>query len=168
MNQVIEQFAAECHDILSKDSGPAGIEQVRKNLEKVLVNKDVTDEYLGPDADSPRNILYEDSELGFCIIAHVFKGARIRDPHDHGPSWAIYGQVEGTTKMTEFKLLEAPADGKPGKVEAEKSYDLEPGMAVAYNIGVLHAPVRDATTKLIRIEGRNMAGVKRDKFELAA
>jgi hypothetical protein len=98
----------------------------------------------------------------------VFKGARIRDPHDHGPSWAIYGQVEGTTKMTEFKLLEAPADGKPGKVEAEKSYDLEPGMAVAYNIGVLHAPVRDATTKLIRIEGRNMAGVKRDKFELAA
>ncbi len=61
MNQVIEQFAAACHDILSKDSGPAGIEQVRKNLEKVLVNKDVTDEYLGPDADSPRNILYEDS-----------------------------------------------------------------------------------------------------------
>lgn len=167
MNQVIEQFAAECHEILKEESGASGLEQMRQRLEKVLVNEDVINEYLGPDAESPRNILYEDPELGFCIIAHVFKGARVRDPHDHGPSWAIYGQVEGTTKMTEYRLLEKPTDRKPGKVEPVKTYDLNPGMAVAYDVGVLHAPVRDATTKLIRLEGMNMDGVKRDKFESA-
>ena len=168
MNQVIEQFAAECHDILKKDSGADGLEQVRQRLEKILVNEDVIKEYLGPDKTSARDTLYEDAELGFCIIAHVYEGARVRDPHDHGPSWAIYGQVEGVTEMTEFRLLEKPADGKPGKVEAVKTYNLEPGMAVAYDVGVLHAPVRYAGTRLIRIEGTKLENVKRNKFEIVA
>lgn len=168
MNQVIEKFAAECHEILKEEPGASGLEQMRQRSEKVLVNKEVIKVYLGPDAESPQNILYEDPELGFCIIAHVFKGPRVRDPHDHGPSWAIYGQVEGTTKMTESRLLEKPADGKPGKVEPAKACDLKPGMAVAYDVGVLHAPVRDATTKRLRLEGMNMDGMKRDKFEAAA
>lgn len=168
MNPVIEQFAAECHDILKKDSGAGGLEQVRQGLEKVLANQDVIKEYLGPDQDVARNVLYEDKELGFCIIAHAYNNARIRDPHDHGPSWAIYGQVEGTTEMTEYRLLEKPKDGQPGKVEAVKTYDLKPGMAVAYEPGKLHAPVRHGPTRLIRIEGKNMENIKRDKFEKVA
>lgn len=168
MNPVIEQFAAECHDILKKDPGAGGLEQVRQGLEKVLANQDVIKEYLGPDQDVARNVLYEDKELGFCIIAHAYNDARIRDPHDHGPSWAIYGQVEGTTEMTEYRLLEKPKDGQPGKVEAVKTYDLKPGMAVAYEPGKLHAPVRHGPTRLIRIEGRNMENIKRDKFEKVA
>ena len=168
MNSVIERFAAECHDILKNDPGADGLEQVRQGLEKILVNEAVIKEVLGPDKDSPRNILYQDPELGFCIIAHAYDGARVRDPHDHGPSWAIYGQVEGTTEMTEFRLLENPKDGKPGKVEAVKTYDLKPGMAVAYEPGKLHAPVRYGPTRLIRIEGINMETVKRDRYEKVA
>ena len=88
----------------------------------------------------------------FCIIAHVFEGPRVRAPHDHGPSWAIYGQVEGTTNMTEFAKVEPPTGGRPGKVEPVKSYDLEPGMAVAYDVGDLHAPVdRLFELKVIRL-----------------
>jgi hypothetical protein len=40
-------------------------------------------------------------------------------------------------------------------------------MAKAYDIGVLHSPKRDSTTRLIRIEGKNMDGVKRDAYEVA-
>ena len=67
--------------------------------------------------------------------------------------------------MTEYKLLEKPSGGAAGKVEHAKTYELRPGMAVAYGVGVLHAPSRDKTTKLIRIEGKNLTGVKRDKYE---
>ncbi|RZV43604.1 MAG: hypothetical protein EX269_12945 [Acidimicrobiales bacterium] len=164
MNDVIERFADECHRIIVEDSGASGLEQVCERLEDVLVDESVIAEFFGPDANSPRKILYEDPELGFCIIAHVFEGPRVRDPHDHGPSWAIYGQIEGTTNMTEFRVVEPPTAGKPGKVEAVKNYDLEPGMAVAYDVGDLHAPVRNATTKLLRIEGMNMKGVERDEY----
>jgi predicted metal-dependent enzyme (double-stranded beta helix superfamily) len=168
MNPVIEQFAKACHDILKNDPGPAGREQVRQNLEKVLVDDSVVRDYFGPDADSTRNILYEDPELGFCIIAHVYKDARISKPHDHANSWAIYGQVDGVTHMTEYRSVENPADGKPGKAEPVKSYDLKPGMAVGYEPGALHAPVRHDPTKLLRIEGTNLQDVKRDRYENVA
>jgi predicted metal-dependent enzyme (double-stranded beta helix superfamily) len=168
MNPVIEQFAAECHDILKNDPGAGGLERVRQGLEKILVDKSVIDEYFGPDQNAPRNILYEDPELGFCILAHIYNEASVRSPHDHGPSWAIYGQVAGVTEMTEFRLLEKPDGGKPGKVEAVKTYDLKPGTAVAYEPGILHAPTRREPTRLIRIEGLNMDNIERDKYEKVA
>ena len=49
---------------------------------------------------------------------------------------------------------------------ASKTYVLEPGMAVAYKVGDLHAPKRDGETRLIRLEGQNLDRVKRDKYEL--
>lgn len=165
MGQIIDQFAAECHDILKQGSGPEALDRVARGLEKVLVNQEFLDEHLGADADSPRNILYEDPELGFCIIAHVYKGAKASTPHDHGDFWAIYGQAEGVTEMTEWRKLEEPRDGQPGKVEAETVYDLKPGMARAYPAGKLHSPKREDTTKLIRIEGSNLAKITRDKYE---
>lgn len=168
MNPVIEDLASDCHDILEKDPGPEGLEQVRRRLEEILTNEAVIKDVVGPDKDSPRDILYEDPELGFCIIAHVYKDASVRNPHDHGPSWAIYGQVEGVTEMTEFRLVEKPKDGRPGKAEPVKTYNLEPGMAVAYEPGKLHAPVRHGPTRLIRIEGINMETIKRDKYEKVA
>jgi predicted metal-dependent enzyme (double-stranded beta helix superfamily) len=165
MNAAIERFGAQCHDILKNNPGNDGLEQVRQCLEKILVDETVIKDHLGPDDKSSRNILFEDPEFGFCIIAHTYSDVSVRSPHDHGPSWAIYGQVEGTTEMTEFRLLEKPADGKPGKVEAVKTYDLKPGMAIAYEPGKLHAPTRRMPTRLIRVEGRNMESVKRDKYE---
>jgi predicted metal-dependent enzyme (double-stranded beta helix superfamily) len=86
MGQTLDQFAASCHDILKQDSSDAGLEKVRQGLEKFLVSDEVLNEHLGPDADSERNIIYEDDELGFCILAHVYKGPKTSAPHDHGPA----------------------------------------------------------------------------------
>ena len=129
MEQLIEQFGARCHDIIKQGHGPDELELVRQDLEKMLVNEDFLAAHLGPDADDPRKIIYEDPELEFCILAHVSKGASESPPHDHGPTWAIYGQAKGTTEMTEYRMLEPAGDDTPGKVEVLKSYQLEPGMA---------------------------------------
>lgn len=167
MDQKLENFAAECNRILKSDPGPSGLEAVSRKLEPLLLDADFVDTYLGPDNVTQRTVLYEDSELGFCILAHVYKGASSAPPHDHGPAWAIYGQAKGQTEMTEYDLITPPADGEPGQVKASKSYILKPGMAVAYPKGALHAPKREDETRLIRMEGQNLTGVKRDKFELA-
>ena len=124
--------------------------------------------YLGPDADSERKILYEDPELHFCILAHVYRGAKNSEPHDHGPSWAVYSQVAGVTEMTDWRMVQKPADGRPGKVEKVRTFKLTPGTAHLYNEGDLHSPRRDGETRLIRIEGTDLTKVKRDKFEIAA
>ena len=67
--------------------------------------------------------------------------------------------------MTDWRKVKQPSGDEPGVVEAERIYELKPGMAQFYDIGVLHSPRREATTRLIRMEGRNLAGVKRDKYE---
>ena len=112
-----------------------------------------------------RKILYEDPELGFCILGHVNHGARESKPHDHGPTWAIYGQARGKTIMSDWSMLEPASEDKPGKVRLVKEYALEPGDAHLYNEGDLHSPRREGPTRLIRIEGRNVEKIRRFPYE---
>ena len=165
MEEKLEAFAAKCHQIQKADSGPSGIEEVRSNLEPLLSDENFVSIYLGPENNEIRKILYEDKELGFCILAHVYKGASNSPPHDHGPSWAIYGQAAGKTEMTEYDKVKGQTDDEMGLASPKKNYILSPGMAVAYNIGDLHSPKRESDTRLIRMEGKNLEGVKRDKYK---
>ena len=168
MPYTLEQFAADCRAALTKEPGPAGRELCRRYTERACSDEDFKATYFGPDNTDDRKILYEDPDLKFCILAHVYKGRRISPPHDHGPSWAVYGQVEGITVMTDWKLLQKPTSGTTGKVEKMRDYELTPGVAHVYNEGVVHSPRRDGDTKLIRIEGRDLTKITRDKFEVAA
>jgi hypothetical protein len=164
MDEVLEHFAAECHRILKADPGPAGRERVAGMLRDVLSDAGFLAANLGPGTPE-RKVLYEDRELGFCILAHRYEGARESAPHDHGPSWAIYGQASGETEMTEWEVVEAASAEKAGKVRRLKTYALKPGMSQLYNEGQLHSPRREGPSALIRIEGMNMEHVSRLAYE---
>jgi hypothetical protein len=167
MTYTLDQLAADCHAAIAADPGPAGREEIRRHLERALQDPAFVAAHLGPDNTTPRQALYEDPEFHFCIMAHVYEGAKEAPPHDHADTWAIYGQAVGVTEMTEWRKLRAPQGDTPGSVAAEKVYELRPGMAVVYNEGVLHSPRRADSTRLIRIEGRNLDGVQRDAYEPA-
>ena len=164
MSQTIEQLGKAFHDILKAENNPAGRSKVSKLLQEVLKDQGFVSKYI-PDETPERKILYEDKELGFCILAHHYRGAKTSNPHDHGPYWAIYGQAAGETEMRDYKLLEAASAEKTGKVKEVRTYKLTPGIAHVYNEGDLHSPKRVDSTKLIRIEGVDMTKVKRFKFE---
>lgn len=164
MGHTLEQLAAKVHDILAAEPGPAGREKVRALVQEVLTDEAFVAKHLGDDVPE-RKILFEDPQLGFCILAHVYSGKKESNPHDHGPSWAIYGQARGETVMSDWALVEAAKPDKPGKVRLATSYTLKPGMAHVYNEGDLHSPRRDGPTRLIRIEGTNMDKVKRLAYE---
>ena len=167
MTYTLDQYSADCRAALLKDPGPAGRELVRQYTEKACTDAEFIDKYLGPDAEAERKILYEDPDLHFCILAHVYKGAKNSSPHDHGPSWAIYSQVTGVTEMTDWKLVEKPANGKPGKVVKGHTYDLTPGEGSRLQRGRCAFAEARVETRLIRIEGVDLTKVKRDKFEIA-
>lgn len=167
MGSKLDTFAAQCHDLIKQGTTQEQLDKVKSLLEPLLTDPEFVAEHLGPNFNERRHILYQDPELDFCILAHAYEGSNEAPPHDHGPTWAIYGQSSGVTHMTEYeKLSEAQAD-EPGKVKPKKSYDLKPGMAVAYAKGSLHAPKRDGDTKLIRMEGLDVSKIKRDKFVVA-
>lgn len=167
MGHTLQSFAAECHRILAVDPGPGGREKVCDVLRGVLTDRDFVAAHLGDDVPE-RKILYEDPQLGFCILAHVNRDAKGSKPHDHGPTWAIYGQAAGETVMTDWECLERPSEERPGRARFVRDYTLKPGMAHLYNEGVLHSPRRDGPTKLIRLEGVNVERIRRLPYEPAA
>ncbi len=241
MTYTLEQFSAACRQILKADSGRDGRKKICSLLQEALKDEQFISTHLGDDVPE-RKVIYEDPELGFCILAHVYKGAKESQPHDHGPSWAIYpvpqnaphvsagmnpdpklsqergaqpsrifrigvnfpegqtpnpeplfylgsaslplvglwfgtkgtdvspwygvyGQARGETEMSDWELVEAAREGKPGKARKVRTYSLRPGMAHLYNEGDLHSPRRTAPTRLIRIEGTNMDKVRRLPYE---
>jgi hypothetical protein len=161
MPYTLEDFAADIRAALTADPGPGGRAAVRGLLQRVLRDAG----YVPAELEKERNVLYEDPELGFCICAHNYKDAKRGKPHDHGPTWAIYGQAEGETEMTDWRVVSPAQGGAPAKVELERTYRLTPGDAHLYEPGDVHAPLRDGPTRLIRIEGRNTDKIERTKIE---
>ena len=115
----------------------------------------------------PREILFEDDKLGFCICGHVYDDKTIGQPHDHGSSWALYGQAEGTTEMTDWKIVKKGNGDEPSLVEPVCTYTMKSGDARFYGIGHVHSPKRTVPTKLIRIEGINLDHIRRSKITTA-
>ena len=160
MGYTLESFATDVQRILRADPSPTGREKVRDLVQDVLKDEKFVGTYVN-DNTPDRQVIYEDPELGFCICAHVNRDAREANPHDHGSSWAIYGQAFGETEMSDWEILDPAAEGKPGKVRRGRVYALKPGMAHIYNEGDVHSPKRVAATGLIRIEGKNTTKMKR-------
>ena len=163
MSLSVEEFAKQCRQALVADPGPAGRVHVVELVQAALKDPGFVAAAL-PEGTPERQVLYEDPELGFTILAHAYKGAKNSNPHDHGPSWAIYGQAEGETVMTDYDCLARPEGDKPGRAKRTQDYVLKPGDAYLYEPGVLHSPRRDGATRLLRIEGLNMDKVKRQPY----
>jgi len=163
----IEEMASEMHRIVADDPGPGGREKVCALVRKACSDKEFVAKHLP--ADGPeRKILYEDPEFGFCILAHVYHGAKESAPHDHGPTWAIYGQAVGETVMSDWDMVSPASESETGKVKLRREYTLTPGMAYVYNEGDLHSPRRAGSTRLIRIEGRDVTKIRRFPYERVA
>ena len=163
MGETLQSFAAKSREILMAENNPKGRAKVAVMLQKALQDPEFVAEQFD-DSTPERKILYEDPDLGFCILAHQYHNAKDSPPHDHGPSWAIYGQALGETEMSDYELLEPASSDQPGKVRKVKTYKLTPGVAHVYNEGDLHSPTRATSTRLIRIEGVNMETVRRLKY----
>jgi hypothetical protein len=163
VSQTLASFAAQVRAILHEQNDPAGRERVAALLRDALQDRAFVDSLF--DAASPeRKVVYQDPGLGFCILAHRYTDAKDGPPHDHGPSWAIYGQADGETVMSDWAVVEPPAHGAPGKVRKLREYAMTPGTVHVYNEGAVHAPRRTGPTRLVRIEGTNLEGVARGRY----
>jgi predicted metal-dependent enzyme (double-stranded beta helix superfamily) len=162
----LKQFIADCRGSLQRDPGPAGREQVRLNLERLLNNKDFVDEYCGDKAERGLKVLYEDPELKFQVLAHINDKARVSPPHDHGESWAIYGQAALWTDMTEWEREDDGADPKHAKLRPAKKYRLTPGHAGIYQDGAIHSIDYPDKSRFVRVTGTNLDNINRIRIDL--
>jgi hypothetical protein len=161
----LEQFIADCRAILQRDSGPPGREDVRQHLEKLLANTDFVARTCGEEVPSGLKVLYEDKDLGFQVLAHVNDKARKSPPHDHGASWAIYGQAVKYTDMIEWERV--GGDDKHAELKEAKRYRLNPGQAGIYQNGAIHSIDYPDRARFIRVTGTNLDKIQRVRFDPA-
>jgi hypothetical protein len=161
----LEQFIADCRSILTRDPGPQGREEVRQKLERLLQNPAFVKKHC-EDATRGLHVLYEDPELGFQILAHINDKARAGAPHDHGASWAIYGQATHYTDMIEWDREDDGSDPKHAKLKPVKKYRLEPGHAGIYQDGKIHSIAYPDYSRFVRVTGTNLDRIHRVRFDL--
>jgi len=167
MSYTLQQLAGDIRKTLEADPGREGRQALRPFVIRALKDPEFVAENLKdrPEGGNPREVLYEDDKLGFCICGHVYVPDATGNPHDHGESWAIYGQATGITEMTDWRVVEPGDDKKPTLVVPERVYNMNPGDAHFYDIGDIHSPRRMMPSRLIRIEGANLDHVRRTRIK---
>jgi len=161
----LDRFVSDCRTILGEDPGPAGREQVRRHLETLLAEPQFIARHC-QDATPGVTVLYEDARLGFQILAHVNAKAHASPPHDHGASWAIYGQATKYTDMIEWAREDDRKDPKHAKLKPVKKYRLMPGTAGIYQNGAIHSIDYPDHACFIRVTGTNLDKIDRIRIDL--
>ncbi len=165
MAYTLEEFCRDCRAHLDQDPGPLGREKIRLDLERLLRVPEFVDEYCGPDAERGVHVIYDDPDLGFQVLAHINAKGRASPPHDHGASWAIYGQATKYTDMTEWERVDDGSDPDRGEVREEKKYRLTPGKAGIYADGKIHSIDYPDDARFVRVTGTNLDEINRIAFD---
>ncbi len=150
MSYSLDDFCADARAILTAQDDRAGREKVRGKFEALLGNAEFLAEYVGPDSDTGVSQIYEDPDLGFCILAYNMAAPRTSPPHDHGSSWAVYGQTAGHTDMTIWRAEE-------GHIERLREFRLAAGEAGLFDVREIHSIEYTEGAKFVRVTGVDMS-----------
>jgi hypothetical protein len=164
MTYNLDQFVADCRLILKGASCASGREEVRLCLERLLRNPDFVRRYC-IDAAKGLHVLYDDAEFGFQVLAHLNEKPRVSSPHDHGSSWAIYGQAIKYTDMTEWERVDDGSDPTHATLTVAREYRLSPGHAGLYQDGRIHSIDYPADSCFVRVTGTDLDRIPRMMFD---
>lgn len=161
-----EDFCLDCRRILAGDPGPSGQEQVRAHLEKLLRDPDFEASHWTGEAEAGRRTTYEDPELGFHILSYDMAEDYVSPPHNHGESWAVYGQARDWTIMREYDRTDDGSSDENAELEQTTEYKLDPGKAGIFPSGGIHGIDYPAGARFVRVTGVDLDRIDRLKFDL--
>jgi len=165
MSYELDQFVSEARATLRRGSGAAELEDLRQRLAKLLANSEFVERTCGAEAAGGLHRLHVDTELGFEVLAHVNEKARRSPPHDHGKSWAIYGQAVGYTDMTEYRRVDDGRDPEQARLEQTRRYRLQPGEVGVFAGTAIHAIDYPDKSRFIRVTGTNLDAIDRIAYD---
>lgn len=164
MAYTLEQFCQDCHDALTADPGPAGRERIIAHLEQLLANADFVAAYLS-DQSQGKTLLHHDPETGFYAMAHGTDDGKTGKPHDHGASWAVYGQATGITNMSVWHRTDSGGAADHAEIELERTFALEPGKAALFDSHIIHSTAHPGKARWVRVTGTDLDTIERYNYD---
>jgi predicted metal-dependent enzyme (double-stranded beta helix superfamily) len=127
-----EKFVAEMRQACASGlDGRARWERCRELLQELLADPEMKRHAQswpvgGYDGKKVDNLLfYEDPDYGFVVNALIKPPGGRAMVHDHGPSWTIYGVLEGCERIVRYEATQQ-ADGSVALAETDARF-CEPG-----------------------------------------
>jgi predicted metal-dependent enzyme (double-stranded beta helix superfamily) len=162
MSYSLNDFCIDVRAILESGDNSAAREKIRQMLERLLREEEFCAEYVGPDEKPGLREIYRDPDLHFCVLAYNMAEPRTSPPHDHGNSWAVYGQTAGYTDMT----IWSAANQDSGGIDKVRTFRLDSGQAGLFDVGEIHSIQYAAGSKFVRITGVDMSLETRRVYDL--
>lgn len=166
MTYTLEEFCRDCADAIRKDPGDGAREAVRHHLERLLQNTALVEEHCAPDRPFGTYTLYHDPELDFHVLAHCFGKGSKSPPHDHGHSWAVYGQARHHTDMTVWQRTDDRTQQGHAALEVKRQYRLNPGEVGVFQPGDIHSIDFPDGTRFLRVTGTDLNRVDQAIYNL--
>lgn len=159
-----EQFCDRARQALQADGGNDGREQVRQALEELLRNTDFVAANCAADREAGIEEFYRDPETDLRVLLHTYNAGRITPPHDHGSSWAIYGQAVGYTDITMWKFTGDENEAGVKTVEPAGKTRIHPPQAGVFHPGELHSIHFTEGGRVVRVTGTDLKAAGQTSF----
>lgn len=166
MGYSLQDFCRDTREILKTGSSRAHVEKVKARMEQLLADGAFVKQYFGDDQPLGLQRIHIDP-TGFEVMTYRYNEARKSNPHDHGDSWAIYGQVAEYTEMTEWDRLDDGSNPELAGLKANPSYRLTPGKAGVYYGHQLHSTATPVNTRYLRVTGTDLENIERLRIDAA-
>ncbi len=167
MAQALQEFCSDARMILKAGASRAALEKVKASLACLLTDADFIKQQFADNAAIGLRRIYTDPDLGFEVLTYRWDKARNSQPHDHGDSWAIYGQVHEYTEMTEYERTDDRSDPQRATLSAKSKYRLNPGQAGIYWGRELHSTATPVGACYVRVTGTDLENIPRIRIDTA-
>ena len=165
MTYSLEDFCAEASQALKSDQSKSGCEAVRAAMQHLLENEDFVARYLGPDSGGMSDEIYRDADTGFVLLTHNFTRGGIRKPHDHGPSFAVYGQAHNYTDQTIWRRIDDGTEDGYAELEVADTFRQDPGHVALIDIGEIHSIAYPDNSRILRLLGTDLEQVVQARYD---
>ena len=166
MAYTYDQFRADCRETLLADPNVDGRKKVTSLLERLLGNEDFIAEHFPADAAAGRPVVFQDPDTDFCVQLHVHGNTGGGTPHDHGASWAIYGQALGYTDMKAYRRLDNGRIEGHAEIEITREFRMNPGDVGLFNEKEIHSIRFDDSCRVVRITGTNLDKIDHNIYDM--
>lgn len=166
MGYTLQEFCADIHGILKEENNAAGREKVRQKMEQLLANETFIEQFCGPEKKAGVYKLNEDPTTHAVVLAHIMDEGHASPPHDHGASWAIYGQAAGHTVMTEYDRTDDGSDPEKFSLETTRQYTLNKGDVGLFDVDQIHSIEYTDKARFVRVTGTDLDRIDRKAYNL--
>ena len=164
MNAAFDRFTTDLVTAL-KERGIDGLPEIARALRPLLRDSEFA-VLAFPDPAIRKRVLFHDTDTDVYVLAHIHEAGKRGRPHSHGASWAIYGNVDGVTDMTEWRRIN-PESEPHAVLEPSSHYRLGPGDSRAYPPYLIHSTAHPEHAHVIRITGTDLDRIPRYGFDPA-